>query len=213
MNFQELLSKMSELDQPVAERVSIPNQDELEHPQEGNAFSGALDAARDAGQDEFEVDGKQYKVKEDGSVEECGMMSPSMNPAAPKQSDSVNMNVSLNASGGGGIRDLMDILRNIESTEGSDDHDHDMDAPAPFGSDDKTIMVKKLPGFDSMMNAETFGNEPDEMYADTGSVIRDGGDLNRAKKSFARAQPGDNAMAVESIKTKLGSLYEEIKNR
>jgi len=31
---------------------------------EGNAFSGALDAARDAGQSEFEVDGKTYKVQE-----------------------------------------------------------------------------------------------------------------------------------------------------
>jgi hypothetical protein len=31
---------------------------------EGNAFSGALDAARDAGKSEFEVDGKSYKVKE-----------------------------------------------------------------------------------------------------------------------------------------------------
>jgi hypothetical protein len=31
---------------------------------EGNAFSGALDAARDAGHSEFEVDGKTYKVKE-----------------------------------------------------------------------------------------------------------------------------------------------------
>ena len=31
---------------------------------EGNAFSGALDAARDAGQSKFEVDGKTYKVRE-----------------------------------------------------------------------------------------------------------------------------------------------------
>lgn len=31
---------------------------------EGNAFSGALDAARDAGKSEFEVDGKSYKVQE-----------------------------------------------------------------------------------------------------------------------------------------------------
>lgn len=31
---------------------------------EGNAFSGALDAARNAGKSEFEVDGKSYKVQE-----------------------------------------------------------------------------------------------------------------------------------------------------
>ena len=32
---------------------------------EGNAFSGALDAARDAGKGEFKVGGKEYKVQED----------------------------------------------------------------------------------------------------------------------------------------------------
>ena len=38
--------------------------------QEGNEFSGALDAAREAGEEEFEVDGKKYKVNE------CSDMSP-----------------------------------------------------------------------------------------------------------------------------------------
>ena len=54
MNFNELFQKMRELDQPVTEE-----------PNEGNAFSGALDAAKDAGKDEFEVDGKTFQVKED----------------------------------------------------------------------------------------------------------------------------------------------------
>jgi len=35
-----------------------------EDPNEGNAFSGALDAAKDSGADEFEVDGNKYPVKE-----------------------------------------------------------------------------------------------------------------------------------------------------
>ncbi len=183
-----------------------------QQPQEGNAFSGALDAARDSGKSEFEVDGKQYKVHEDGSVEECGM-SPMMPPPAPKQQDNVNMNVSLNASGSGGIKDLMNILRNIEQGDGHS-HGGDMDPPAPFnGRDDGEIMIKKLPGFDDMMSSETFANEPDEMYGDMSTAIRDGGDLNRAKRSFARAQPGDNPMAVESIKNNLFALYEQIKNR
>lgn len=207
MNFQELMQRMYELDKPV-----------IEEPNEGNAFSGALDAARDAGQDDFEVDGKTYKVKEtdmpevhpdDAEMDECGMMGGSMMPPPPKQSDSVNMNVSLNASGGGGIRDLMDILRNIE--KGGHDHgDMDMDPPSPFGN--KEPMIRKMPDMD-MLNAETFANEPDEMYGDMSQSIRDGGDLNRAKGQYARAQPGDNPMAVESIKNKLSALYEEIKSR
>ena len=39
--------------------------DELMETDEGNAFSGARQAAIDAGEDEFEVDGKKYKVTGD----------------------------------------------------------------------------------------------------------------------------------------------------
>ena len=35
-----------------------------EEPNEGNEFAHELKKARDAGKDEFEVDGKKYKVKE-----------------------------------------------------------------------------------------------------------------------------------------------------
>ena len=40
-------------------------------PEEGNAFSGALAKAKQQGDDEFEVDGKEYDVKEDDCME-CG---------------------------------------------------------------------------------------------------------------------------------------------
>lgn len=193
MNFQELMQRMAELDRPV-----------VEEPNEGNAFSGALDAARDAGQSEFEVDGKQYKVKEDGSVEECGMMGPSSMPSMPKQSDSVNMNVSLNASGSGGIRDLMSILKTIEDGQSVDhDMDHDMDPE---------LIIRKMDGAgegDRFMGAEEFANEPDEMYSDTNYEA--GGDLNRPKGAYAMAQPGDNPMAVESIRAQLEKRYQAIK--
>jgi len=48
-------------------------EDEVE---EGNEFSGALKAARDSGKDEFEVDGKKYKVNECGDMS----MGPEMSP-------------------------------------------------------------------------------------------------------------------------------------
>ncbi len=191
MNFQELIQRMSELEMPVTEQ-----------PNEGNAFSGALDAARNAGQSEFEVDGKKFKVKEDGSVEECGMMGPSSMSMPPKQSDSVNMNVSLNASGAGGIRDLMGILKNIE--DGGHDHSHDMDPE---------LIVRKMSAPDhdmeKFMGAEAFANEPDEMYSDINYDA--GGDLNRPKGAYAMAQPGDNAMTVESIRNSLEKKYQAIK--
>lgn len=44
--------------------------------EEGNEFSGALKAAKDAGKEEFEVGGKKYKVNECGDYPESGQMSP-----------------------------------------------------------------------------------------------------------------------------------------
>lgn len=44
--------------------------------EEGNEFSGALKAAKDAGKEEFEVAGKKYKVNECGDYPESGQMSP-----------------------------------------------------------------------------------------------------------------------------------------
>ena len=46
-------------------------------------------------------------------IEECGM-TPMSSPMP--QQDNVSMNVSMNGSGAGGIRDLMSILKNIEDT-------------------------------------------------------------------------------------------------
>lgn len=203
MNFQELLNRMNELDMPVQET----DKGDMDH-----------DGKQEPDDQEY-LDNKDAAIKKamNKEVDECGLPGMDSMPGGmmgmraepPKQADNVNMNVSLNASGAGGIRDLMGILRNIESSE----QGGEMEPPAPFGDMDKAVMVKKLPGFDSMMNAETFANEPDEMYGNMNSAIRDGGDLNRAKRSFARAQPGDNPMAVESIKNKLAALYEEVKNR
>jgi outer membrane lipoprotein SlyB len=74
----------------VAEEVALPEESELdeyldnfkeenifseEMTDEGNAFGGALAAAKASGKKEFSVDGKKFKVNEDGSVEEssCNM--------------------------------------------------------------------------------------------------------------------------------------------
>lgn len=44
--------------------------------EEGNEFSGALKAAKDAGEEEFEVGGKKYKVNECGDMPMANQMSP-----------------------------------------------------------------------------------------------------------------------------------------
>ena len=204
MNFNELFQKMRELDQPVTEE-----------PNEGNAFSGALDAAKDSGQDEFEVDGKTFQVKED-DVEECGMPMPM---SSPKQQDNVTMNISMNGSGAGGIRDLMDILRDIE--DGPDDGGHDMDG-------EMGIIIDKMAGDDGdsgmpligMDEAEAGGFDqasttPDETYQDTEYMTKDlAGGINGPKTMYKHSyRQGDNPMAMETLTNRLSNLYQEVKSR
>jgi hypothetical protein len=108
------------------------------------------------------------------------------------------MNLSMNGAGSNGIRDLLDILRNLDGDEGLDMPDMDSGMP---------IVMKAMGDEGERMPLE------DEMYQGIDAVTQGGGDLNRPKGAYAAAQPGDNAMAVESIARQLKGLYEEIKNR
>jgi hypothetical protein len=57
-----------------------------------------------------------------------------------------------------------------------------------------------------------YANEPDEKYDDHEVMIKDlSGGINREKKSYKAAQRGDNAMATESIKSKLWAALAEKK--
>jgi len=61
---------------------------------------------------------------------------------------------------------------------------------------------------------EGYDNEPDEDYQDTEYMTKDiSGGLNRQKKQYAKAQDGDNAMAVESIKDRLYAQLSEKKEK
>lgn len=62
-------------------------------------------------------------------------------------------------------------------------------------------------------NIEEWDNEPEEEYNDENYMTHDlAGGINRSKKSYAAAQRGDNAMAVESIKDRLLKALEEKKH-
>ena len=56
---------------------------------------------------------KMKSIDEGQSVDECGAM-PIGISGPSEQPDNVTMNVSMNGSGAGGIRDLMAIIKNIE---------------------------------------------------------------------------------------------------
>jgi hypothetical protein len=165
-------------------------------------------------------------------VEECGMMMPPVGPMdPPKQQDSVTMNVSMNGSGAGGIKDLMNILRNIESGDVDIDNDNDSEK---LGIDTPDVIFKKndddndktdLIDDEYEINDE-YGNEPDEIYQDTDSVTGTGDDIHSNNGDHRMRQTGlpvGNPRSVDSgttyklpsgdLKIRLESLYKDIKSR
>lgn len=77
-------------------------------------------------------------LTEASDINECGCMD---NNEPQKQQDSLTMNVSINGQGSNGIRDLMDILRNIEKKDDNDGVEMQTSSPEPLkiSSDDFSI--------------------------------------------------------------------------
>jgi hypothetical protein len=205
MNFNELFQKMRELDAPVAEELK-GNQDKLDADKDGDIEADDLKALRDK------------KVDEE-LVGECGDMSmPNgmMGMRNPEQQDSISANISMNASGQGGIRDLMAILRNIEHG-GNDDHggaEHDMaiaignmdDGPEPL------LDVEEADG----AGFDRASTSPDTEIAPLDAAFPKGDDIsshggNEAPKVNGGGNP--YKMTAESLIPGLSSLYQEVKSR
>jgi hypothetical protein len=135
-------------------------------------------------------------------------------PEQPKQQDSVTMNVSMNGSGSGGIKDLMSILRNIENGQGAH-HDAEHDHSEPLLGDDD---------FEEAMddNGQTFGNSA---HGDSGThvhgidaVTAKGDDMHSKGGSNPHYSPGNNTLRQsttvhEGLVDKLQNLYNEVKTR
>jgi hypothetical protein len=68
-NHDDMMSKLDEMNDQLEETNDMKNTEM--QPEEGNEFTGALKKAKDSGKDSFEVDGKEYDVKE-GECDECG---------------------------------------------------------------------------------------------------------------------------------------------
>ena len=66
----DMLDKLDEMNDQLEETNDMENTEM--QPEEGNAFSGALAAAKLKGDDEFKVGDKEYDVKEEEDCEECG---------------------------------------------------------------------------------------------------------------------------------------------
>lgn len=205
MNFQELMQRLADLDQPIKEEDKQASKDydgdgEVESGKD--EYLGSKDKAikKAMGKQDESLDQLADEVQQE--MDECGMGPMSM-PSMNKQQDNVSMNVSMNGSGSGGIRDLMDILRNLE--KGDIGHDHSGDDEIMPG----ISIVKKEP-----MIGDEYANAPDVELGADNFPIDTGNDLHRPKDSFSdKPYRGDNPMALESLKNRLNVLYNDIKNQ
>lgn len=188
MNWQDLYQKIAFLDTAVAEDKGDMDKDGKNEP-DSKEYLDNKDAAIKKATGDKDVD-------EDTNVEECGPMG-----GTGSQPDNVSMNVSLNGSGAGGIRDLMNVLKNIENGDSdSDSHDH---------SDDGDMAIKL-----GKMADEEFENKPDTDYKDINYMTKDlAGGLNSEHGQYKKEYPGDNPMAVKQLEAKLTSMYEAYKQQ
>jgi hypothetical protein len=171
---------------------------------------------------------QRLRIIENGEMAECMPMPlpAPMHSEPPKQQDNVTMNVSMNGSGAGGIKDLMNILRNIEHGGLSQQDDSDKDTmytephhlgtvDAIFGDADMDEGGQDVVGaeVDDDKDQEEYANRPDrttyniDRITPTGDDMHSKGDIKRLK-----VQGGENPIQ-EGLVEKLANLYTEIKLR
>jgi hypothetical protein len=149
------------------------------------------------------------------AVEECGMDMPGdMMSHAPKQSNSVTMNVSMNGSGAGGIRDLMDILRNLEDAGGSDEIEMPGDeliigSPGDVGEIELPFADEAIDGgFGTATTKPNAEVKPVKAVTATGDDLASKGMMGR----HGVAVSGSNGLR-ETLVARLAQHYQEVKER
>lgn len=151
-------------------------------------------------------------IDENQSVEECGIMPM---PSAPGQQDNVSMNLSMNASGAGGIRDLMGILRNIEHGENpAQDAGGTDELDALFGEpekDDSDVLLGAEPAMEEEFGNSMHGASGTTKY-DVATMTDMGSNDGRGDHEARKVNGGGNPMK-ESLVNRLSELYQEVKSR
>jgi hypothetical protein len=174
----------------------------------GPASAAALQKAglmNESASDTFAALYKQIKsIDENADVEECGMMPIVAGQSG--QSDSVNMNVSLNASGGGGIRELMNVLKNIDDVAAPQHGDSDGHEDPMFGDSFEEEFGNSMAGHGGPTTAPV------------SAVLPTGDDMHSKGIEAKKVNGGGNPLArkssmEESIVDQLQNLYTKIKNR
>lgn len=82
--------------------------------------------------------------------------------------------------------------------------------PAGPCGGDRDMMKRQLLAMDGMESdvEEDYANEPEEEYHSMDDQMASGDDIHKRKAQFAKAQDGDNPMAVESIRKALELALE-----
>ena len=148
---------------------------------------------------------------------ERGVQTASKDNNMKKAIEEASMNISINGDSAAEVAELAGILKNAgmhDAKPVSDilphaDNSHD-DMMSKMAIVNEPEMDSPC-GMDEEGVEEDWDNSPDESYADTQTMTKDlSGGLNRQKKAYAKAQDGDNAMAVEtSIKEQLWAALNE----
>jgi len=127
------------------------------------------------------------------------------------------------SDGDRGMDQIKDLIRNAgikkdfanepeEAYAGVDSVTSDAGGGMQEPKDPADIRVKDPSGYTQA--EEEYANEPDEQYSDHNTMVKDlSGGINREKNQYAKAQDGDNAMAVResSIRKQLDAMWREIK--
>ena len=144
----------------------------------------------------------KMKQIDEGTVEECGMAPM---PPHQGQQDSVNMNVTMSGSGQGGIRDLLAVLKDIE-TGSTGDQDGDA---VIIGGDEIDDVQSDL--------EDSYNNEPNEEVAGVDAVTPTGNDIHskgdEAEKVNGGGNPWRQTEVSESLLQRLSQHYQEVKGR
>lgn len=147
---------------------------------------------------------------------EGGMPPMASLPAPEEKGNPVTMSVSLNASGKDHVADLLGMMKNAGMSAAEPvsakmlSPRMDMERLASIvGEPQDEAEMEEVE--DEIEVEGDYANEPDPEYGDMSDAIPDGNDLNRKKKAYAKAQDGDNAMAVEAIKATLMAALQEKK--
>lgn len=155
----------------------------------------------------------------DHSPEPMGMPMPAVGIDAPIKVTKIG---AAGSDGDRGMDQIKDLVRKAgisksfenepeEAYAGVDSVTTDAGGGMQAPKDPADIRVKDPGGY---TQAEEYANEPDEQTMDHTTMIKDlSGGLNREKNQYAKAQDGDNAMAVREAKIRhqLDAMWREIK--